>query len=112
MPDVREQIYNLISEVDPFDKQEAQDIATINEWIQSDEGIYRDGDQPNEKRHLCCYLALVDLGNEKVLLGKKTIPQMSQSTEVPIPVVDEFSEVREVLQRLTPEWDIEENRFR
>ena len=70
MPDVREQIYNLISEVDPFDKQEAQDIATIHEWIKSDEGIYRDGDQPNEKRHLCCYLALVDLGNEKVLLGK------------------------------------------
>ncbi len=65
---IRSEIRSLISQIQPIDKEEAEQIAFAQNWIDSGAEIFRTGKPTTPDPHLVCYFLLIDPEAQKMLL--------------------------------------------
>ncbi len=101
------EIYDLISNITPYDKLEQEHIADNLLWIESGVPIFRikKPDVPN--KHLVSYFVLLDQGNQKILLVDHKKAQLWLPSGGHVEVYENPKETvrRECLEELGTEAD-------
>ena len=65
---IRSEIRAVISQIQPVDAEEAEQIAFAQNWIDSGADLFRTETQTMPDPHLVCYFLLIDPEAQKVLL--------------------------------------------
>lgn len=65
---MRQQIYDLISEIKPFDSLETEHIRSALEWIDSGAPLFRVGEPDIPSKHLVSYFVLFDADKQSIML--------------------------------------------
>lgn len=65
---IRSEIKSIASQIQPLDKEEADHIAFVEEWIDSGAEIFRIAKPATPDPHLVAYFLLIDQDEQRLLL--------------------------------------------